>query len=96
MGIPGCKFSQRQQYFTVAVDEVERRVALQTLHHAANPVMDWQMTNVKMRVRGTEKKPIRQQKDDLFKIDGPVSLLMTIARHLELEQQDHHVGVGLL
>ena len=85
IGCPDVGFSQRQNLYRPAVDEVEARVVERQIHHNGNPVMQWQMANVKMRVWSNGgKMPARpKNKDDVFKIDGAVALLMAVARYLE-------------
>ena len=85
IGCPDVAFKQWERFYTPAVNEVEARTLDGLIHHNSNPVMNWQMENVRMKLyTNGGKMPARpKNKDDVFKIDGAVALLMSVARYLE-------------
>lgn len=98
IGCPDVGFKQWGKLYRPAVDEIEARSVDEMVHHNGNPVMTWQMENVKMRVWANGDKMAARpvNKDDIFKIDGPAAMLMAVARYLELASVTGEVGCRLL
>ncbi len=73
------EFVQKPQNFAVPMDEVEAALKDGRLHHDGNEMLTWMMNNV--TVRPAKKGlfwPTKETREN--KIDGPVAMIMGIAR----------------
>lgn len=80
-GLNLVEFAQKPANFAVPMDEVQSALKDSRFHHDANEMLAWMIANV----------TVKPAKKDLFwptketpdaKIDGPVAMIMTIARAL--------------
>jgi phage terminase large subunit-like protein len=78
-GLTLVEFTQKPQNFAVPMDEVQAALKDKRLHHDNNEIMTWMMANV--TVRPAKKGlfwPTKEAPE--HKIDGPVAMIMGIAR----------------
>lgn len=82
--IPVVDFNQTVKNMSDPMKEVEARVIARTLWHDGNPVMTWMMGNVAAKIDAKENIYPRKENDNdpNCKIDGPVTLIMTMGRAL--------------
>lgn len=79
-GLPLVEVRQAPMFFTQPLIEAENAVLEGTLHHDANPVMTWMMSNVVVSVSKFSglKHPTKERAEN--KIDGPVAMLLALGR----------------
>ncbi|MCY1306925.1 Phage Terminase [compost metagenome] len=77
-------FNQTVKNMSDPMKEVEARVVARSLWHDGNPVMTWMMGNVAAKIDAKENIYPRKENDNdpNCKIDGPVTLIMTMGRAL--------------
>lgn len=82
--IPVVDFNQTVKNMSDPMKEVEARVIARTLWHDGNPIMTWMMGNVAAKIDAKENIYPRKENDNdpNCKIDGPVTLIMTMGRAL--------------
>jgi phage terminase large subunit-like protein len=83
-GIPTVAYNQTVKNMSAPMKEVEARILNRTLWHDGNPVMTWMMGNVVCKTDAKENVYPRKENDNdpRCKIDGPVSLIMSMGRAL--------------
>lgn len=78
-GLPMVKVPQSLPFLSPAMKELERMLGAGELKHDNNPVMNWQIANVK--VWSDMQGNIRPNKQaNAEKIDGPAALITAVAR----------------
>jgi phage terminase large subunit-like protein len=80
-GLNLVEFTQKPQNFAVPMDEVQAALKDGRMHHDGNEMLTWMMSNV--TVRPAKKGlfwPTKESPE--LKIDGPVAMIMGIARAL--------------
>ena len=91
-GMPMVEIRQAPMFFTQPLIHVENLVLEGKLHHEANPVMDWMISNVVVKVSKFTglKHPTKARPEN--KIDGPLAKFLALGRamtpELMLEHQD--------
>lgn len=82
-GMPMVEITQRAQFFTPALIQVENMVYEGTLKHENNPVMNWMISNlvVKQSKFNELLAPTKERQEN--KIDGPIAMLMALGRALQ-------------
>ena len=83
-GVPTVAYNQTVKNMSAPMKEVEARILNRTLWHDGNPVMTWMMGNVVCKMDAKENVYPRKENDNdpRCKIDGPVSLIMSMGRAL--------------
>jgi len=86
-GLPMVEISQTSSHFTMPITEVENLVLTGELVHEGNSAMEWMMSNVVLRVSKFSglKHPTKEKQSE--KIDGPVSMLIAMARALLFREE---------
>ena len=89
-GLPLVQIAQRSMFFTPALIQVENLVLGGKLKHEGNPVMNWMVSNLVVKVSKFNElmSPTKERPEN--KIDGPIAMLMALGRAL---QQDHDEGI---
>lgn len=79
-GLPLVEIRQAPMFFTQPLIMVENLVLEHKLHHAANPVFTWMVSNVEVSVSKFSglRHPVKSREEN--KIDGPVALFMALGR----------------
>ena len=79
-GLPLVEITQRALFFTPPLIQVDNLVRERKLRHDANPVMNWMVSNLVVKVsRFNElRSPTKEREEN--KIDGPVAMLMALGR----------------
>jgi len=89
-GVPVVAFPQIVKNMSDPMKEVEARVISKKLTHDGNPAMTWMMGNVTARVDAKDNVYPRKETAE-EKIDGPVALIIAMARAL-LSEQGEQLG----
>lgn len=85
-GLPLVEITQRAMFFTPPLIQVENLVLEKKLRHDGNPVMNWMVSNLVVKVSKFNelRSPTKERAEN--KIDGPMAMLMALGR--ALAQQD--------
>jgi phage terminase large subunit-like protein len=78
---------QTVQNLSLPMKEVLSAVQAGRLHHDGNPVMTWMMSNVTAKEDAKDNIYPRKEKRHM-KIDGPVALIMAMARSMTVDSDD--------
>lgn len=83
-GLPLVEITQRAMFFTGPLIEVENLVHEGRLVHDGNPVMNWMMSNlvVKISKYNELRAPTKERQEN--KIDGVLAMLMALGRALSI------------
>jgi len=94
-GLPMVEISQTSAHFTLPIIEIDNLVLEKNLEHDGNPVTEWMMSNVVMRISkfSNLKHPTKEKPEN--KIDGPVAMLLSAGRALLFREEDEG-GVGIV
>lgn len=85
-GVMMSEVRQGMASLSAPTKELERLVVSKELRHEGNPVLDWMMYNVAVRVdENDNKRPIKPDGRSRFRIDGVTATVMAMARALESE-----------
>lgn len=89
-GLPLVEITQRAMFFTPPLIQVENLVHEKKLRHDGNPVMNWMVSNLVVKVSKFNelRAPTKERPEN--KIDGPMAMLMALGRAL---QQDHSASL---
>ena len=81
-GLPLVEITQRAMFFTPVLLQVENMVYERNLVHEDNPVMNWMVSNLVVKVSKFNelRAPTKARTEN--KIDGPMSMLMALGRAL--------------
>jgi phage terminase large subunit-like protein len=95
-GLPLVEIAQTANHFTLPIIEIENLVLTGDLVHDANPAMTWMISNVVMRVSKFSglKHPTKEKHEQ--KIDGPVSMLMSMGRALFAQDESIYEDRGIM
>jgi len=87
-GLPLVEIAQRSTFFTPPLIQVENLVLEKKLRHDGNPVMNWMVSNLVVKVsKFTELgSPTKERPEN--KIDGPMAMLMALGRALSGAQTE--------
>ena len=79
-GLPLVEITQRALFFTPPLIQVENLVHERKLVHDANPVMNWMVSNLVVKVSKFNElhAPTKERPEN--KIDGPIAMLMALGR----------------
>ena len=79
-GLPLVEITQRALFFTPPLIQVENLVHERKLVHNANPVMNWMVSNLVVKVSKFNelRAPTKERPEN--KIDGPIAMLMALGR----------------
>lgn len=82
-GLPLVEITQRALFFTPPLIQVENLVHERKLKHDCNPVMNWMVSNLVVKVSKFNelRAPTKERAEN--KIDGPLALLMALGRALQ-------------
>ncbi|MCG4258251.1 terminase large subunit [Acetobacter senegalensis] len=80
-GLPMTEYRQTVAYFSEPMKELEALVLAGRLHHNANPVLAWCISNVVCHTDAKDNIYPRKERPE-NKIDGAVALIMAIGRAL--------------
>lgn len=81
-GLPMVEIAQRAAFFTQVLIQVENLVLAGKLHHDNNPVMNWMISNLVVKVSKFNelRVPTKNRPDE--KIDGAIAMLIALGRAL--------------
>lgn len=84
-GLPLVEITQRSMFFTPPLIQVENLVREKKLAHDGNPVMNWMVSNLVVKVSKFNElmAPTKERHEN--KIDGPIAMLMALGRALAHE-----------
>lgn len=84
-GLPLVEITQRALFFTPPLIQVENLVLEKKLAHDGNPVMNWMVSNLVVKVSKFNElmSPTKERPEN--KIDGPIAMLMALGRALNNE-----------
>lgn len=84
-GLLMVEMPQTSARFTLPIVEIENLVLTQDLHHDANPMVAWMVSNVVMRESKFSglRHPTKEKPEN--KIDAPVAMIMAMSRALSGE-----------
>lgn len=87
-GLPLVEITQRGMFFTGPLIEVENLVHEERLVHDGNPVMNWMMSNLVVKVSKFNelRAPTKERPEN--KIDGVLAMLMALGRALSIPVVD--------
>lgn len=87
-GLPLVEITQRALFFTPPLLQVENLVLEKKLRHDGNPVMNWMVSNLVVKVSKFNelRAPTKERPEN--KIDGPMAMLMALGRALANEPTD--------
>jgi phage terminase large subunit-like protein len=87
-GLPLVEITQRALFFTPPLLQVENLVLEKKLRHDGNPVMNWMVSNLVVKVSKFNelRSPTKERPEN--KIDGPMAMLMALGRALANEPTD--------
>lgn len=90
-GLLMVEMPQTSARFTLPIVEIENLVLTQDLHHDANPMVAWMVSNVVMRESKFSglRHPTKEKPEN--KIDAPVAMIMAMSRALN---DDGDNGLG--
>lgn len=85
-GLPMVEIAQRAAFFTQVLLQIENLVLAGKLRHDNNPVMNWMISNLVVKV--SKFNELRQPTKDRpeLKIDGAIALLMALGRALAMAE----------
>jgi len=86
-GLPLVEITQRALFFTPPLIQVENLVLERKLKHDGNPVMNWMVSNLVVKVSKFNElmSPTKERPEN--KIDGPMAMLMALGRALAVAEQ---------
>ena len=86
-GLPLVEITQRALFFTPPLIQVENLVLERKLKHDGNPVMNWMVSNLVVKVSKFNElmSPTKERPEN--KIDGPMAMLMALGRALAVVEQ---------
>lgn len=92
-GMPMVEITQTSTHFTLPIIEIENGVLTGDVEHDGNPMMDWMMSNVVMRISKFSglKHPTKDKPEQ--KIDGPVAMLIGTGRALLFKDETVIPGI---
>lgn len=95
-GLPMVEITQRALFFTPPLIQVENLVHECKLRHEGNPVMNWMVSNLVVKVSKFNelRAPTKERPEN--KIDGPIAMLMALGRALAGVEQTEEPGILLL
>ncbi|MDR0215626.1 MAG: terminase large subunit [Comamonas sp.] len=87
-GLPLVEITQRALFFTPPLIQVENLVHEGKLRHDANPVMNWMVSNLVVKVSKFNelRQPTKERAEN--KIDGPIAMLMALGRAMAQAEPD--------
>lgn len=87
-GLPLVQIGQRSLFFTQVLLQVENLVLAGKIKHDGNPVMDWMISNLVVKVSKFNelRSPTKDRDED--KIDGAMALLIAFGRALLLAEDN--------
>lgn len=88
-GLPMVEITQRSMFFTQVLIQVENLVLAGKLKHDGNPIMNWMMSNLVVKVSkwNEARSPTKDRPEN--KIDGPMAMLMALGRAMANTKQDN-------
>lgn len=91
-GLPLVEITQRALFFTPALIQVENLVHERKLKHDGNPVMNWMISNLVVKVSKFNelRAPTKEREEN--KIDGPLAMLMALGRGLAQDNSGDLAG----
>jgi len=81
-GLPLVEITQRAMFYTPPLIQVENLVLEKKLRHDGNPVMDWMVSNLVVKISKFNELRSPTKERDENKIDGPMAMLMALGRAL--------------
>lgn len=95
-GLPLVEITQRALFFTPPLIQVENLVLEKKLRHDANPVMNWMVSNLVVKVSKFNelRSPTKERPEN--KIDGPMAMLMALGRALATSKEEAAPSIILL
>jgi phage terminase large subunit-like protein len=88
-GIPRFAFGQTITNFAEPCAMLERLIAKRRIHHNGNQVTRWCISNVAVKTDSNQNmRPVKPKKGDVRRIDGVVSLLMSLAVAMKREGEE--------
>lgn len=95
-GLPLVEITQRALFFTPPLLQVENLVLEKKLRHDGNPVMNWMVSNLVVKVSKFNelRAPTKERPEN--KIDGPMAMLMALGRALSDSQEAATPSIILL
>ena len=87
-GLPMVEITQRALFFTPPLIQVENLVHERKLCHDANPVMNWMVSNLVVKVSKFNelRAPTKERPEN--KIDGPIAMLMALGRAMAITEPE--------
>ncbi|PZO17645.1 MAG: terminase large subunit [Burkholderiales bacterium] len=87
-GLPLVEITQRAMFFTPPLIQVENLVLEKKLRHDGNPVMNWMVSNLVVKVSKFNelRSPTKERPEN--KIDGPMAMLMALGRALAIQESN--------
>lgn len=85
-GIEITKFPQTVGHYTMPMNEVEAAIMSGRLHHPDNPVLNWMLSNLRVK-RDTNGNCKPRKEDNNKKIDGMVAAIMAVGRCMSDENE---------
>lgn len=84
-GLPMVEITQRAQFYTQVLLQVEALVLAGKLKHDGNPIMTWMISNLVVKVSKFNglRLPTKERPEN--KIDGPMAMLMALGRAMVSE-----------
>lgn len=82
-GVERVEFKQSPMSFTAPSDEFERMIAGRQLQHNGNPILTWNAHNLRFKLSGNFRAPVKPGESLPKKIDGIVCVIMTAAKAIE-------------
>ncbi len=88
-GLPLVEITQRALFFTPPLIQVENLVLERKLKHDGNPVMNWMVSNLVVKVSKFNEltSPTKERPEN--KIDGPMAMLMALGRALAVVENSN-------
>lgn len=94
-GITCIEFRQGIKSFSPPMKDLMRLVLSRQIAHGGNEVLDWQMDNMVVKSDVNENTmPVKKDGNKIFKIDGPVSVIMSLDRAVLQDDDEPKVYDG--
>ncbi len=95
-GLPLVEITQRALFFTPPLIQVENLVHEKKLKHDGNPVMNWMVSNLVVKVSKFNelRSPTKERPEN--KIDGPMAMLMALGRALATQESEPEPEIIIL
>ena len=92
-GVRRAEFPQTMMQFTLPSKLFERCIAKRLMRHRGNPLMTWQIGNVRVKSdHNGNIRPVRPAKGDFRTVDGVVAAIMALSGALERPRESDWDG----